>query len=52
MRIINALSGKGVDGIILGCTELPLLIREKDTNVKLFDTTLIHARKALEFALE
>jgi aspartate racemase len=40
-----------VDGVILGCTELPLLIEQKDTNVPLLNTSEIHAEAALEFAL-
>jgi aspartate racemase len=42
----------GVDGIILGCTEVGLLINQQDFEVPVFDTTQIHARAALGFALE
>jgi aspartate racemase len=41
----------GAEGVILGCTEIPLLIKQKDMNVPLFDTTQIHALAAVEFAL-
>ncbi|HEY60231.1 MAG TPA: aspartate/glutamate racemase family protein [Anaerolineae bacterium] len=50
-RIIEALITKGAEGIVLGCTEIPLLIQQKDVSVPVFDTTTIHARKAVEFAL-
>ena len=50
-RIIDNLMMEGAEGIILGCTELPLLINEKDTTSLLFNTTLLHGRAAIEFAL-
>jgi Aspartate racemase len=43
---------KGVEGVILGCTEIPLLIKQKDVSIPIFDTTKIHAISAVEFALE
>ena len=49
--IIDRLSGKGVEGIILGCTEIPLFVKQEDFQIPLFDTTMIHARAAVEFAL-
>lgn len=42
----------GVDGIILGCTEIPLLINQKDTQIPLFDTTEIHTNYIVKNALE
>lgn len=51
-RVLAALSGQGAQAIILGCTEISLLISAPDTSVPLFDTTAIHARKAAEWALE
>ena len=51
ISIIDKLAGQGADGIILGCTELPLLIRAQDCPLPLFDTTKIHARAAVDFAL-
>jgi len=51
-RIIEELTERGAEGIVLGCTELPLLIDEKDVSTRIFDTTKIHADKALEFALK
>lgn len=51
LKIINNLSKKGAEGIILGCTEIPLLIKQKDTNLPLFDTTRIHALAAADWSL-
>lgn len=51
-RIINELKKKGAEGVILGCTEIGLLIRQADSMLPVFDTTLIHAKKAVEMALE
>lgn len=50
--IIASLESRGAEGIILGCTEIPLLVKQKDYNIPLFDTTSIHARAAVEFALK
>ena len=50
-RIMNSLIQKGAEGIILGCTEIPLLIGEQDCSVPIFDTTTIHAEMAVELAL-
>lgn len=52
LRIIEALKGQGAQGVILGCTEIPLLIGQEDTDLPLFNTTKIHAEKAVERALE
>jgi aspartate racemase len=52
IKIINDLITKGAQGIILGCTEIPLLIKQEDITVQIFDTTYIHAEKAVEFALK
>lgn len=46
LRIINSQADAGAEGIILGCTEIGLLVGQQDTSVPLFDTTLIHATKA------
>lgn len=51
VEIINKLAGRGAQGIILGCTEIPLLIKQEDSPVPVFDTTLIHANAAVELAL-
>jgi aspartate racemase len=50
-RIIERLIDTGAEGIVLGCTEIGLLIKDGDCRVPLFDTTLIHALKAAEYAL-
>ena len=49
--VINELVSRGAEGITLGCTEIPLLVSEKDVDVPLFDTTTIHAEAALAHAL-
>jgi aspartate racemase len=51
LEIMNKLNDKGADGIILGCTEIPLIIKTADTALPLFDTTLIHAEAAADFAV-
>ena len=51
VEIIEGLAARGAQGVILGCTEIPLLVREQDVDVPLFDTTLIHAEAALAYAL-
>jgi len=48
--IIQKLIAQGAQGIILGCTELPSLIKQKDCAVPLFDTTAIHAQAAVDYA--
>jgi len=50
-QIIARLAKKGAEGVILGCTEIPLLISDSDVNIPVFDTTTIHAEKAVEWAL-
>ena len=52
IRIIKNLAASGAEGVILGCTEIPLLISQEDCEVPLFDTTRIHARFAVEYALK
>jgi aspartate racemase len=51
-KIIDNLVERGAEGIILGCTEITLLIKEEDCQFPLFDTTLIHAQSAVEYALQ
>ncbi|MHA2030498.1 MAG: aspartate/glutamate racemase family protein [Candidatus Kariarchaeaceae archaeon] len=51
-QIINKLKEKGAEGIILGCTEISLLIKPKDVTIPLFDTTELHAIAAVDFALQ
>lgn len=52
LRIIDGLAARGAGGVILGCTEIGMLVKQADTVIKLFDTTLIHAAKAVEFATQ
>jgi len=49
--IIRKMVSRGAEGVILGCTEIPLLIKADDSPVPVFDTTTIHAVKAVEIAL-
>jgi len=49
--IISDLEARGAQGIILGCTEIPLLVSQDDYKIPLFDTTTLHARAAVDFAL-
>jgi aspartate racemase len=51
LRIIQALVEAGCQGVILGCTEIPMLVRPGDADIPLIDTTAIHAQAALERAL-
>jgi len=51
LRIIASLAEEGAEAVILGCTEIGLLVEQADTQVRLFDTTVIHAAKAVEFAI-
>lgn len=52
IKIINNLVLKGAEGVVLGCTEIPLLIKQEDVNIPVFDTTTIHAISAVEFAIK
>ena len=52
VRIIEQMIHQGVEGIILGCTEIGLLLHQEDSQVPLFDTTRIHAEAAVEYALK
>jgi len=52
LQIIEGLKKRGAQGVILGCTEIGLLIKQEDTDLPVFDTTRIHAVKAAKQALE
>ena len=52
IRIINNLVDNGAEAVILGCTEIPLLVQQTDIKVLLFDTTKIHAESAVEYSLK
>ncbi len=51
LGIIQRLISEGAEGIILGCTEIPILIKQEDCTVPVFDTTRIHSQAAVRFAL-
>ncbi|MFC1755033.1 aspartate/glutamate racemase family protein [Thermoproteota archaeon] len=51
-QIIEDLIAEGAEGIILGCTEIPLLVKQEGISVPLFDTTFLHAKAAVDFALK
>ena len=51
-KVLYRLAASGAESIILGCTEISLLVGPEDSPVPLFDTTEIHARRAAEWALE
>ncbi len=52
LRIADSLAAQGCEAIILGCTEIALLIRPEDTELKFYDTTEIHAQQAVAMMLE
>ena len=49
--IIERMKSRGAEGVILGCTEIGLLIHQSDSSIPVFDTTCIHAKRAVEIAL-
>ncbi len=51
IEVIKNLQEGGAEGVILGCTEIPLLIKKEDSPIPVFDTTTLHAMAALEYAL-
>ena len=51
-RVVTALVRRGAEGILLGCTEIGLLLRPGDADVPLFDTARLHAERAVELALQ
>ncbi len=51
LRIITNLVSQGAEGVILGCTEIPLLVKQADVAVPIFDTTTIHAQEAVKIAI-
>lgn len=52
VEIINTLHAQGAQAVILGCTEIALLVQQHDTHVPLYDTTKIHAMAAVNYALK
>ena len=51
LEIIENLSRRGAQGVIFGCTEIPMLLKPEDCAIPSFDTTFLHAKAAVEFAL-
>ena len=51
LDVMHKLAGQGAEGIIMGCTEIPMLIKQDDIAIPLFDTAQIHSDAAVEFAL-
>ena len=51
LAVIDGLQSRGAEGVILGCTEIPSLVRQADTQLPLFDTTRLHAEAAVDWAL-
>ncbi|HOQ09750.1 MAG TPA: aspartate/glutamate racemase family protein [Syntrophomonadaceae bacterium] len=52
LAVIDKLAQQGAQGIVLGCTEIGLLVQQQDTDLPLFDTALIHAQKAALYSLD
>jgi aspartate racemase len=50
-RVIEALAARGAQAVILGCTEITLLIKPEDSVLPVFDTTALHAQAAVEWAI-
>lgn len=51
LRVIEVLANQGAEAVILGCTEIGMLVDQADTEITLLDTTYIHAQKAVEWAI-
>ena len=51
-QVVEDLAKQGAEGIILGCTEIPLIINQKEYEIPLYDTTDLHARAAVDYALK
>ncbi len=51
IEVVKELQNQGAQGVILGCTELPILVSELDVDIPIFDTGKIHAYKAIEWSL-
>lgn len=52
VSIIEKMAEQGAEGVILGCTEIPLLIKDKDVSIDVLDTTQLHSKAAVAFALD
>lgn len=52
IKIINKMTEEGITGVVLGCTEIPMLIKQEDVTIEVFDTTEIHSRAAVDYAID
>ncbi len=52
LAIVDRMSEQGIDGVILGCTEIGLLLQQQHTDIRLYDTTAIHAQQAVNYAID
>ncbi len=52
IRIIKRMQERGAEGVVLGCTEIPLLVGQKDSPIPVFDTMRLHAKAAVDFCLQ
>jgi aspartate racemase len=51
-KIIAHLEARGAEGVVLGCTEIPLIVKQEDYEIQLYDTTALHAKAAVDLALQ
>ncbi len=52
LNVIDVLTQQGIEGVILGCTEIGLLLSQTDLSMPIFDTTQLHSQMAVDFILE
>ncbi len=52
LSIINSLKEKGIEGVVLGCTEIPMLVKQEDLDIPVLNTTEIHSKAAAKFSLK
>ena len=52
LSIINSLKAKGIEGVVLGCTEIPMLVKQENLDIPVLNTTEIHSKAAAEFSLK
>lgn len=51
LEIVRGLNDRGAEGVVLGCTEIPLILKQEDVDLPLFDTLALHAHAAADFAI-
>jgi aspartate racemase len=51
LQLIEKLIEQGAEGIVMGCTEIPILLKDETVKVPMFDTTYIHSKATVDFAL-